>query len=145
MDCFQQPKILPWKQYQIIGLIFSNILKSQIDYNFLFKSLHGLHQASVKFKQEVVARFKANYFRAANSAKTILIQCEGTSVLTHCLYADDFLYHTKDAGMCRKKINRTSPNRLRLNLEMWQSILVIGSLLIQTNWLSVLILFRLST
>jgi hypothetical protein len=70
----------------------------------LLKAIYGLHQAPVKFKQEVVAWFKANNYTAElyNSAETIWILREGTSVLTHCLYADDFLHHTKDAAMYKR-------------------------------------------
>ncbi len=63
----------------------------------LLKFIYGLHQAPVKFKQEVVAWFKANNYTAANSAETIWIWSEGTSVLTHGLYAEDFPHHTNDA------------------------------------------------
>jgi hypothetical protein len=68
----------------------------------LLKAIYGLHQAPVKFKQEVVAWFKANNYTAANSAETIWIRREGTSVLTHGLYADDFLHHTNDAAMYKR-------------------------------------------
>ncbi len=49
----------------------------------LLKAIYGLHQDPVKFKQEVVAWFKANNYTAANSAETIWIQHEETSMLTH--------------------------------------------------------------
>ncbi len=62
------------------------------------KAIYGRHQAPVKFKQEVVAWFKANSYTAANTAETIWIQREGTSVLTHGVYTI-FLHHTNDAAM----------------------------------------------
>ncbi len=37
-----------------------------------------------------------------NSAETIWILSEGTSVLTHGLYADDFLHHTNDTAMYKR-------------------------------------------
>jgi hypothetical protein len=98
----------------------------------LLRAIYGLHQAPVKFKQEVVAWFKANKYTAANSSETIWIKREGNKVLTHGLYADDFLHHTNDTAMF-KKFNWTLPNDLKLNQEQCQSILIIGSLLTQTN------------
>ena len=65
----------------------------------LLRAIYGLHQAPVKFKQEVVAWFKENNYTAANSSETIWIRREGTSVLTDGLYADDFLHHTNDTNM----------------------------------------------
>jgi hypothetical protein len=65
----------------------------------LLRAIYGLHQAPVKFKHEVVAWFKENNYTAANSSETIWIRREGTSVLTHGLYADDFLHHTNDPNM----------------------------------------------
>ncbi len=53
----------------------------------------------MKFKHKVVAWFKANNYTAANSSETIWIHREGTSVLTHGLYADDFLHPTNDPNM----------------------------------------------
>ena len=65
----------------------------------LLRAIYGLHQAPVKFKHEVVAWFKQNNYTAANSSETIWIRREGTSVLIHGLYADDFLHHTNDPNM----------------------------------------------
>ncbi len=68
----------------------------------LLKAIYGLHQAPVKFKQEVVAWFKANNHTAANSAETIWILHEGTTVLTHGLYADVFLHQTNNTAMYKR-------------------------------------------
>ena len=59
----------------------------------------GSPSGSSEIKQEVVLWFKENNYTAANSSETIWIRCEGTSVLTHGLYADDFLHHTNDTNM----------------------------------------------
>ena len=47
----------------------------------------------------MVAWFKQNNSTAANSSETIWIRREGTGVLIHGLYADDFLHHTNDPNM----------------------------------------------
>ena len=71
----------------------------------LRKAIYGLHQASVKFKQEVVAWFRANGYQPVNDSETIWIKRvpekrnqEGSivsgGVIIHALYADDFLHFT---------------------------------------------------
>ena len=71
----------------------------------LLKAIYGLHQAPVKFKQEVIAWFKEHGYLAANDAETIWIKRTKTkgnqkeSVLIHALYADDFLHFTDDTAL----------------------------------------------
>ena len=70
----------------------------------LRKAIYGLH-APVKFKQEVVAWFRANGYQPVNDSETIWIKRvpekrnqEGSivsgGVIIHALYADDFLHFT---------------------------------------------------
>ena len=65
----------------------------------LHKAICRLH-APVKFKQEVVAWFRANRYQPVNDSGTIWIKRvqekrnqEG-SIVFHALYADDFLHFT---------------------------------------------------
>ncbi len=60
----------------------------------LKKAIYGLHQAPVKFKQEVIDWFKLQGFTAANDAETIWFKRANDRVLIHALYADDFLHFT---------------------------------------------------
>ena len=65
----------------------------------LLKAIYGLHQAPVKFKQEVITWFKAHGYVAANDAETIwLLRDKKGGVIIHALYADDFLHFTKDTA-----------------------------------------------
>ena len=71
----------------------------------LCKAVYGLHQAPVKFKQEVTAWFQDNGYRPANDSETVWIKTvpeKRTSTrsivsggtIVHALYADDFLHFT---------------------------------------------------
>ena len=60
----------------------------------LKKAIYGLHQAPVKFKQEVIDWFKLQGYTAANDAETIWVKRSNDRVLIHALYADDFLHFT---------------------------------------------------
>jgi hypothetical protein len=65
----------------------------------LLRAIYGLHQTPVKFKQEVIAWFKANAYTSANEAQTIWIKRDKGQVLIHAIYADDFLHFTNDKAM----------------------------------------------
>jgi hypothetical protein len=71
----------------------------------LRKAVYGLHQAPVKFKQEVTAWLRENEYRPANDSETVWIKRVpekrspvGTivhgGIIVHALYADDFLHFT---------------------------------------------------
>ena len=71
----------------------------------LRKAVYGLHQAPVKFKQEVTTWFRDNGYQPANDSETVWIKrvpCKGDQtnpkghggVIVHALYADDFLHFT---------------------------------------------------
>jgi hypothetical protein len=62
----------------------------------LLRAIYGLHQAPVKFKQEVIVWFKDNGHSPANDAQTIWVKREKTGVIIHALYADDFLHFTNN-------------------------------------------------
>ncbi len=57
---------------------------------------YGLIQAPVKFKQEVIDWFKGNGFLAANDPQTIWVKRDKMRVISHVLYADDFLHLTNN-------------------------------------------------
>jgi hypothetical protein len=65
----------------------------------LLRAIYGLHQAPVKFKQEVIVWFKANAYTPANEAQTIWIKRDKNRVLIHAIYADDFLHFSNDKVM----------------------------------------------
>ncbi len=71
----------------------------------LSKAVYSLHQAPVKFKQEVTAWFRDNGYLPANDSETVWIKRVlekqnpmGSIVyggmIIHALYADDFLHFT---------------------------------------------------
>ena len=61
----------------------------------LLKAIYGLHQAPVKFKQEVVVWFKENKCVPVNDAETIwMCRDQKGGVIIHALYTDDFLHFT---------------------------------------------------
>jgi hypothetical protein len=62
----------------------------------LRKAVYGLHQAPVKFKQEVVEWFRSHGYQAANQSETIWFLRVKDAILIHALYADDFLHFTSD-------------------------------------------------
>ena len=62
----------------------------------LQRAIYGLHQAPVKFKQEVMVWFKENGYSPANDAQTIWIKRDKCGVIIHALYADDFLHFTNN-------------------------------------------------
>ena len=66
----------------------------------LLKAIYGLHQAPVKFKQEVINWFKEHGYLPANDAETIWILRDSKgNVLIHALYADDFLHFTDNDSL----------------------------------------------
>jgi hypothetical protein len=61
----------------------------------LNRAIYGLHQAPVRFKQELNEWFIKQKYTAANDAQTIWIKRgTGSSVIIHLLYTDDFLHFT---------------------------------------------------
>ncbi len=58
----------------------------------LRRAIYGLHQAPPKFKKEVTLR--AHGCKPANDSETVWIQRTDKGILTHALYADDFLHFT---------------------------------------------------
>ena len=65
----------------------------------LLRAIYGLHQAPVKFKQEVIDWFKTNGYVPANDAQTIWIKRDKSGVIVHALYADDFLHFTSNKNL----------------------------------------------
>ena len=65
----------------------------------LLRAIYGLHQAPIKFKQEVIAWFKANGYTPANEAQTIWIKRDRNGIVIHAIYADDFLHFTNNKAM----------------------------------------------
>ena len=65
----------------------------------LLRAIYGLHQAPIKFKQEVIVWFKANGYTPANEAQTIWIKRDKNGLLIHAIYADDFLHFTNNKAM----------------------------------------------
>ncbi len=65
----------------------------------LLRAIYGLHQAPLKFKQEVIECFKAHQYTPANDAQTIWIKRDATGVIIHALYADDFLHFNNNKAL----------------------------------------------
>jgi hypothetical protein len=65
----------------------------------LKKAIYGLHQAPIKFKQELIQWFQEQQYTPANEAKTIWIKRVDDKLLIHALYADDFLHFTNSSSL----------------------------------------------
>ena len=71
----------------------------------LLKSVYGLHQAPLHFKQEVCQWFRSQGYTPANDAETVWIKrvpATSTSqakLIIHALYADDMLHFTNDTAL----------------------------------------------
>ena len=65
----------------------------------LLWAIYGLHQAPVKFKQEVIVWFKATGYTPANEAQTIWIKQDRIWIVIYAIYADDFLHFTNYKAM----------------------------------------------
>ena len=79
------------------------------------RAIYGLHQAPVKFKQQVIAWFKVNSYTPANEARSIWIRREKIAVLIYAIYADNFLNFTNT--MIIRQCIMTFRNHLRSDLK----------------------------
>ena len=109
----------------------------------LHKAVYGLHQAPVKFKQEVTAWFRDNGYRPANDSETVWIKTvpekrtsTGSIVsggtIVHALYADDFLHFT-DNPKLYQAFKDQFQKRLISRPDQCQCIWETGLLLIGLN------------
>ena len=71
----------------------------------LLKSVYGLHQAPLHFKQEVIQWFKSQSYVPANDAETVWIKripatnTSADKLIIHALYADDILHFANDTAL----------------------------------------------
>jgi len=68
----------------------------------LQRAVYGLHQAPVKFKQEVITWFKDQGYQSMNASETIWKKTHEKKILIHALYADDFLHFTNSTTLYKE-------------------------------------------
>ena len=81
------------------------------------KAIYGLHQAPIKFKQELIQWFQEQQYTPANEAKTIWIKRVNDKLIIHALYADDFLHFTNSSSLYQQ-FQKLSNQNLISKLDM---------------------------